>query len=120
MHNSERLSFLLLSNICSSFCYLVTIIVNNNIFYCFVLVNWIPIDLIFTPTLLLSNLACEISLKYITSTFIFFTVSPLYLYHSCLQSGFTPLHIASHYGNINVGRLLIERKADVDFKARVR
>lgn len=35
------------------------------------------------------------------------------------QSGFTPLHIASHYGNTNVGRLLIEKGADVNFKARV-
>jgi len=36
-----------------------------------------------------------------------------------LQSGFTPLHIAAHYGNTNVGRLLIEKGADVNFKARV-
>lgn len=35
------------------------------------------------------------------------------------QSGFTPLHIASHYGNIHVGRLLIEKGGDVNFKARV-
>lgn len=35
------------------------------------------------------------------------------------QSGFTPLHIASHYGNIHVGRLLIEKSGDVNFKARV-
>uniref|UniRef100_A0A3B3XE55 Uncharacterized protein n=1 Tax=Poecilia mexicana TaxID=48701 RepID=A0A3B3XE55_9TELE len=36
----------------------------------------------------------------------------------CL-SGFTPLHIASHYGNINVATLLLNRGAAVDFKARV-
>ena len=36
------------------------------------------------------------------------------------QSGFTPLHIASHYGNTNVGKLLIEKGADVNYKARVR
>ena len=36
-----------------------------------------------------------------------------------LQSGFTPLHISSHYGNINVGSLLIEKGADPNFKARV-
>lgn len=36
-----------------------------------------------------------------------------------LQSGFTPLHIASHYGNINVATLLLNRGAAVDFKARV-
>ena len=37
-----------------------------------------------------------------------------------VQSGFTPLHIAAHYGNTSVGRLLIEKGADVNFKARVR
>lgn len=36
-----------------------------------------------------------------------------------LQSGFTPLHIAAHYGNINVATLLLNRGAAVDFKARV-
>jgi hypothetical protein len=35
------------------------------------------------------------------------------------QSGFTPLHIASHYGNVNVGTLLIQRGADVNFRAKV-
>ncbi|KAF7203969.1 transcript variant X38 [Nothobranchius furzeri] len=34
------------------------------------------------------------------------------------QSGFTPLHIAAHYGNINVATLLLNRGAAVDFKAR--
>ncbi|XP_008435581.1 ankyrin-3-like isoform X19 [Poecilia reticulata] len=34
------------------------------------------------------------------------------------ESGFTPLHIASHYGNINVATLLLNRGAAVDFKAR--
>ena len=36
-----------------------------------------------------------------------------------LQSGFTPLHIAAHYGNINVGTMLIDKGADVNFQARV-
>lgn len=36
-----------------------------------------------------------------------------------LQSGFTPLHIAAHYGNINVATLLLNRGAAVDFTARV-
>ena len=36
------------------------------------------------------------------------------------QSGFTPLHIAAHYGNINVATLLLNRAAAVDFTARVR
>lgn len=35
------------------------------------------------------------------------------------QSGFTPLHIAAHYGNTNVCNLLIQRGADVNFKAKV-
>ncbi|XP_067996185.1 ankyrin-3 isoform X17 [Melanerpes formicivorus] len=34
------------------------------------------------------------------------------------ESGFTPLHIASHYGNINVATLLLNRGAAVDFTAR--
>lgn len=38
---------------------------------------------------------------------------------SCCQSGFTPLHIAAHYGNINVATLLLNRGAAVDFMARV-
>lgn len=38
---------------------------------------------------------------------------------SCLQSGFTPLHIAAHYGNTNVATLLIQRNADVNFRAKV-
>uniref|UniRef100_A0A669E903 Ankyrin 3 n=1 Tax=Oreochromis niloticus TaxID=8128 RepID=A0A669E903_ORENI len=33
-------------------------------------------------------------------------------------SGFTPLHIAAHYGNINVATLLLNRGAAVDFMAR--
>uniref|UniRef100_A0A3Q2Q280 Ankyrin 3 n=1 Tax=Fundulus heteroclitus TaxID=8078 RepID=A0A3Q2Q280_FUNHE len=34
------------------------------------------------------------------------------------NSGFTPLHIAAHYGNINVATLLLNRGAAVDFMAR--
>ncbi|XP_054515611.2 ankyrin-3 isoform X7 [Pan troglodytes] len=34
------------------------------------------------------------------------------------ESGFTPLHIAAHYGNINVATLLLNRAAAVDFTAR--
>uniref|UniRef100_A0A8B9YZJ9 Ankyrin 3 n=1 Tax=Bos mutus grunniens TaxID=30521 RepID=A0A8B9YZJ9_BOSMU len=34
------------------------------------------------------------------------------------KSGFTPLHIAAHYGNINVATLLLNRAAAVDFTAR--
>jgi len=52
------------------------------------------------------------------------TTSPLVQVASLLcglfQSGFTPLHIAAHYGNTAVARLLIDCGADVNFKARVR
>uniref|UniRef100_A0A0B7BMJ6 ZU5 domain-containing protein n=1 Tax=Arion vulgaris TaxID=1028688 RepID=A0A0B7BMJ6_9EUPU len=34
------------------------------------------------------------------------------------KSGFTPLHIAAHYGNTNVATLLIQRNADVNFRAK--
>ncbi|KRZ57159.1 Ankyrin-2 [Trichinella nativa] len=35
-----------------------------------------------------------------------------------LQSGFTPLHIAAHYGNENMAKLLLEKGANVNFLAR--
>ena len=35
------------------------------------------------------------------------------------KSDFTPLHIAAHYGNVNVAALLIEKDANVNFKAVV-
>ncbi|KAL8614687.1 hypothetical protein ACOMHN_046574 [Nucella lapillus] len=40
------------------------------------------------------------------------------LVNDTTKSGFTPLHIASHYGNTNVSSLLIQRGADVNFKAK--
>lgn len=56
-----------------------------------------------------------------------FTISNMVCVRLCLhvsgssnpQSGFTPLHIAAHYGNINVATLLLNRGAAVDFMARV-
>lgn len=35
------------------------------------------------------------------------------------KSGFTPLHIAAHYGNSNVASMLVQRGADVNFTAKV-
>ncbi|OWF56525.1 Ankyrin-2 [Mizuhopecten yessoensis] len=40
------------------------------------------------------------------------------LVNDTTKSGFTPLHIAAHYGNINVGSLLISKGADVNYKAK--
>jgi len=37
----------------------------------------------------------------------------------CVQSGFTPLHIAAHYGSLDVATLLLDNGADIDFSARV-
>ncbi|VDP56416.1 unnamed protein product [Schistosoma margrebowiei] len=34
-------------------------------------------------------------------------------------SGFTPLHIAAHYGNVNMTELLISRGANINFQAKV-
>jgi len=36
------------------------------------------------------------------------------------KSGFTPLHIAAHYGNEAIANLLHQRGADVNFSAKVR
>ena len=35
-------------------------------------------------------------------------------YFLSLQSGFSPLHIAAHYGNVSIARLLIQHGADVN------
>lgn len=34
------------------------------------------------------------------------------------KSGFTPLHIASHYGNQKIAKLLIQKGADVNYAAK--
>ena len=36
-----------------------------------------------------------------------------------LRSGFTPLHIAAHYGNENIALVLLQRGADVNYSAKV-
>ncbi|MFT7807796.1 ankyrin-3-like isoform X4 [Arapaima gigas] len=45
-------------------------------------------------------------------------VGRLRYWRGMLHSGFTPLHIAAHYGNVNVSTLLLNRGAAVDFTAR--
>ncbi|KAK3593652.1 hypothetical protein CHS0354_025541 [Potamilus streckersoni] len=40
------------------------------------------------------------------------------LVNDTTKSGFTPLHIAAHYGNVNVATLLIQKGADVNFHAK--
>ena len=35
------------------------------------------------------------------------------------KSGFTPLHIAAHYGNENIAVTLLQRGADVNYSAKV-
>lgn len=52
--------------------------------------------------------------------FITFLLFYIFIAWLMLQSGFTPLHIASHYGNFNVAKLLIDSSADVNYnRARV-
>lgn len=36
------------------------------------------------------------------------------------QNGLTPLHIAAHYGHVDIAELLLNRSADTDARARVR
>lgn len=36
-----------------------------------------------------------------------------------LQNGLTPLHIAAHYGHVDITELLLNRGADTDARARV-
>lgn len=36
-----------------------------------------------------------------------------------VQTGFTPLHIAAHYENLNVAQLLLNRGASVNFTPQV-
>lgn len=64
-------------------------------------------------TFLLFVMSCSA----LSNLFSFHSV-PLYSLLS-YQSGFTPLHIAAHYGNVNVSTLLLNRGAAVDFTARV-
>lgn len=35
------------------------------------------------------------------------------------KSDFTPLHIAAHYGNINIANLLHQKNANINYAAKV-
>lgn len=35
------------------------------------------------------------------------------------KSGFTPLHIAAHYGNVNIANLLHQKDANINYAAKV-
>ena len=35
------------------------------------------------------------------------------------QNGFTPLHIAAKYGNLNIAGVLIQHGATIDYKTKV-
>ena len=38
---------------------------------------------------------------------------------TAFQNGLTPLHIAAHYGHVDIAELLLDRGADTDARARV-
>lgn len=48
-------------------------------------------------------------------------VEPCHLHSSlAFQMGYTPLHVASHYGNIKLVKFLLQHQADVNAKTKVR
>lgn len=97
-----------------------------------VLLLWTPFFLSFFLSLSSSSLASFLSDPPFFNTLLFHKLAlppPLFpslslslspILPLCFkQSGFTPLHIAAHYGNVNVSTLLLNRGAAVDFTARV-
>lgn len=42
-----------------------------------------------------------------------------FFYLSPCQMGYTPLHVACHYGNIKIVKFLLQQQADVNSKTRV-
>lgn len=59
---------------------------------------------------------CADSEMEMTVTWLMTSCSPSVV----LQTGFTPLHIAAHYENLNVAQLLLNRGASVNFTPQVR
>ncbi|KAI0978246.1 hypothetical protein GJ496_009927 [Pomphorhynchus laevis] len=51
-------------------------------------------------------------------TFCLLHVKRDHIVNYMAKNGFTALHIAAHYGNVEVAELLIYRNADVNFPAR--
>lgn len=65
------------------------------------------------------KLGLEKKSSQLTSLLLSLSVLSFLFPSTVFQSGFTPLHIAAHYGNVNVATLLLNRGAAVDFTARV-
>lgn len=66
---------------------------------------------------------CHNTIMEISPRIISFIFPPLQNDHNpdvTSKSGFTPLHIAAHYGNDRIASLLYDRGADVNFAAKVR
>lgn len=40
-------------------------------------------------------------------------------FYDFIQSGFTPLHLAAHYGSFDTAKLLIENEAEINYQAKV-
>lgn len=58
----------------------------------------------------------------VVSSVLIFTIFSFQSEHNpdiTSKSGFTPLHIASHYGNDAIASLLIAKGADVNYAAKV-
>ena len=43
----------------------------------------------------------------------------LSVFFCCSQMGYTPLHVACHYGNIKMVKFLLQQQANVNSKTRV-
>lgn len=64
---------------------------------------------------LLCNNQCLISILKIPSSFIYLSSS----IYSFMQMGYTPLHVACHYGNAKMANFLLQNHARVNGKTKV-